>query len=378
MRMVPWGGSERLWHGAATHLLSQGAPVYTRTKKWSPVPRPIEGLAQDGAIISFEERHPSLTLKLLRRVSRAAYQRKWKQRIRDWLRDIDSPHVILSCGSVLDDFSELAHLSDGQVPYVVIVQAAAPEIWPSDDVLAGVTKLLVNARRVFFVSKHNQNDVQQCLGERLSNAEVVWNPVNLDLSFWAAPGGLPVPVVDRLDVACVARLDVGSKGQDILLKTLTREKWRKRDVTVTFYGEGPHRKVLENAVRYWGLERVTFQGQVDNIAHAWSKHNLGVLPSRFEGLPLAVVEAMILGRANVVPGTCGSAEVIEDNVSGFIAAAPAVDALDEALERAWQRRSDLAVMGASAAVRIRQLMPEAPCLTFANRLREIFQARSSI
>src|SRR5262249_17195690 len=104
----------------------------------------------------------------------------------------------------------------------------------------------------------------------------------------------------------------------------------------------------------------------------WDRHNLGVLASRFEGLSLGVMEAMMLGRPNVVTRTGGNSEVVEDNQTGFIANAATVEAFDEALERAWQRRSELSSIGVLGARRIRELSPEDACLEFAERLLVVF------
>ena len=76
--------------------------------------------------------------------------------------------------------------------------------------------------------------------------------------------------------------------------------------------------------------------------------------------------------ANVVTRGCGNSEVVEDNQTGFIANAATVEAFDEALERAWQRRSELSSMGVLAARRIRELTPEDACLGFAERLLGVF------
>jgi glycosyltransferase involved in cell wall biosynthesis len=283
-----------------------------------------------------------------------------------------SPKVIISCGSLLDDFSQLLYLSEGRTPYAVIVQAAGPEIWPYDGHLDVVGKLLINARRVFFVSHHNLEDVQQCLGMELPNAEVIWNPVGRGSALRAMNVTLPQVQEGSLRLACVARLNVHAKGQDVLLKTLALKKWKDRDVSLTLFGEGPHRQVLHNLVRYLGVERVSFAGQVDDIVAIWDRHNLGVLASRYEGLSLAVTEAMMLGRPNVVTRAGGNSEVVEDNQTGFIANAVTIEALDEALERAWQRRSELSSMGLAAARRIRELTPEDACLEFAERLLVVF------
>ena len=368
MTLVPWGGSERLWHEAAKHLLAQGAAVQTQTAPWPCVPRPLEDLAINGAVVTFRASRAPFALRILRQLSPAAYRRKWENRTRDWVSSMPSPKVVISCGSLLDDFSQLLYLSEGRTPYAVIVTAAGPEVWPDDGQLGIVCKLLINARRVFFLSHHNLEDVQQCLDMELPNADVIWSPVNRHSILRAMNVTLPNIREGSLKLACVARLNVHAKGQDVLLKTLALKKWKARDVSLTLFGEGPHRQVLHNLARYLGLERVSFAGQVDDILSVWDRHNLGVLASRFEGLSLAVVEAMMLGRPNVVTRSCGNSEVVEDNQTGFIANAATVEAFDEALERAWQRRSELSSMGVLAARRIRELTPEDPCLEFTERL----------
>src|SRR5438876_4053654 len=316
MALVPWGGSENLWHGAAKHLLARGAAVQTQTAPWPDVPRPLEDLATNGAVVTFRAVRATFALRILTRLSSAAFRRKWENRTRDSVSSMPSPKVVISCGSLLDDFSQLVYLSEGSTPYAVIVQAAGPEIWPDDGQLGVVCKLLINARRVFFVSHHNLEDVQQCLGMELPNAEVIWNPVNGGFTLRAMNVALPNVPEGSVKLACVARLNVHAKGQDVLLKTLALKKWKDRDVSLTVFGEGPHRQALHNLARYLGLERVSFAGQVDDILSVWDKHNLGVLASRYEGLSLAVMEAMMLGRPNVVTRACGNSEIVEENQTG--------------------------------------------------------------
>ena len=372
MTLVPWGGSEKLWHEAAKLLLAQGEAVQTQTAPWPCVPRPLEDLAINGAVVTFRASRAPFALRILRQLSPAAYRRKWENRTRDWVSSMPSPKVVISCGSLLDDFSQLVYLSEGRTPYAVIVTAAGPEVWPDDGQLGIVCKLLINARRVFFLSHHNLEDVQQCLDMELPNADVIWSPVNRHSILRAMNVTLPNIREGSLKLACVARLNVHAKGQDVLLKTLALKKWKARDVSLTLFGEGPHRQVLHNLARYLGLERVSFAGQVDDILSVWDRHNLGVLASRYEGLSLAVMEAMMLGRPNVVTRAGGNSEVVEDNQTGFIANAVTVEAFDEALERAWQRRSELSSMGVLAARRIRELTPEDACLEFAERLLVVF------
>jgi glycosyltransferase involved in cell wall biosynthesis len=171
-----------------------------------------------------------------------------------------------------------------------------------------------------------------------------------------------------LRFACVGRFYPQEKGQDLLIRVLAREKWRGRPVSVTFFGSGQHGVGLAEMAAYHGLETVRFAGFTHDIEAIWASHHALVLPSRAEGLPLVLVEAMLSGRVAIVTDVAGNGEVVEDDVSGFLASAPTEDALDEAMERAWQRRAEWREIGARAAADIRQRVPSDPAGMLAAQL----------
>jgi glycosyltransferase involved in cell wall biosynthesis len=175
-----------------------------------------------------------------------------------------------------------------------------------------------------------------------------------------------------LKLACVGRLYPPAKGQDILIEALADPSWTKREWILTFYGEGEMRRALEHQVNRLQLtDRVVFAGVVDNIQVVWAANHVLVMPSRFEGLPLAIVEAMFCGRPVIATDVGGHSEIIEDGATGFLAKAPTVDAVGLALERAWQKRSDLQQMGERAAQRIRHFVPADPIRIFSDRIMAI-------
>jgi glycosyltransferase involved in cell wall biosynthesis len=109
--------------------------------------------------------------------------------------------------------------------------------------------------------------------------------------------------------------------------------------------------------------------------HIWARNHALAVPSRFEGLPLALVEAMMCGRPAVVTDVAGNSEVIEDGVTGFLADAPTVRSMESALERFWAQRNDLERMGQVAAARIRQLIPPDPVGVFSDKIKELIAAK---
>ena len=79
-----------------------------------------------------------------------------------------------------------------------------------------------------------------------------------------------------------------------------------------------------------------------------------VLPSRFEGMSLAVVKAMLCGRPYVVTDVRGNRELAQDGVNGFLIKGPTVEFLEDAMERAWGNQHRLKGMGEVAARDARQ------------------------
>jgi glycosyltransferase involved in cell wall biosynthesis len=169
-------------------------------------------------------------------------------------------------------------------------------------------------------------------------------------------------------LACVARLDPSAKGQDLLLQVLGHSRWRERPVEVNLFGTGPWEVGLNKLADFLRLKSVRFHGHVDDVSSIWAGNHILVLPSRFEGLPLALVEAMWCGRPAIVTNVAGNAELCADGETGFVAAAPAVELLGQTLEVAWEHRHKWSQMGVAARARVEKLIPKDPVGLFTNQL----------
>jgi glycosyltransferase involved in cell wall biosynthesis len=102
-------------------------------------------------------------------------------------------------------------------------------------------------------------------------------------------------------------------------------------------------------------DRVHFAGHVA-VEKIWEENHILIMPSRQEGMPLAIVEAMWCGRPVVATNVGGNSEVIKDDVSGFVAEAAVAESLGRTLERMWLQRDRLPEIGKLAAVTIREVM----------------------
>jgi glycosyltransferase involved in cell wall biosynthesis len=80
---------------------------------------------------------------------------------------------------------------------------------------------------------------------------------------------------------------------------------------------------------------------------------LVVLPSRSEGLPFALLEAMALGRPVVATAVGGCPEVVDEGRTGLLVPAGDPAALAGAISRLLERPEEARAMGARGADRVR-------------------------
>jgi glycosyltransferase involved in cell wall biosynthesis len=373
-----WGGSEELWAGAAMRLRSKGFRVSAgRSEPWprGPLhPRWVSAAdtgvgVRDFRVHGLERAVPDAFRRFLPAwagsVTRARDGRL-AARIRRFRPDL----AVISQGQAYDGCFPIclpAICRLAGVPYVLICQKAGEIHWPEDEHRELYRRCYRAAAAVFFVSEHNRRTVERQLAMPLPAAEVVRNPF---MAGGEGPQPWPESTDGRLRLACVARMWPLEKSQDVLLNVLAQERWRTRPVEVSFFGDGPMAGGIEEMARSLGLANVRFPGFTPP-AEIWRTHHALVLPSRAEGLPLAQVEAMMCGRPVIVARAGGADEVFRDGEHGFLASAAIEEALDAALERAWQRRAEWPAMGAAAAAHIRTLVPADPCGSFADRLAVI-------
>lgn len=105
-------------------------------------------------------------------------------------------------------------------------------------------------------------------------------------------------------------------------------------------GDGPLRADLESQARELGLEsRFRFLGYRSDMHQVIAALDVYVLPSLWEGLPLALLEAMAMNKLIVCTRVGGNPEIVADAVNGLVVEPGDVDALAAALVRALNDRA---------------------------------------
>lgn len=357
---VPWGGSEYLWAGAAEELARRGVRVSVSVKDWGKPVKQVEQLRAVGCHI-FRRPVPSLARRAVRKLP------PWRDHALRHVRQVGAGAdlVVVSQGSMSDGQPWLDAARTLGLPYSLICEGVAEVWWPGDDAIDTLALAYENARRAFFVSQANLGLARMILATPLSRARVVRNPFNVPYDVRPVWPSKPEA---ELSLALIGRLDPGGKGHDLLIQVLGLPRWRERDIVVTLNGNGSNERSLRRFVEQASLRSIRFGGFTENIEEIWAHHHALILPSRYEGMPLVLVEAMLCGRPAIVTDVGGVRELLRDNVNGFLVKAPTVELLDEAVNRTWENRHRLKEMGEQAAIDVRKFVGPDPVADFVREL----------
>jgi glycosyltransferase involved in cell wall biosynthesis len=151
----------------------------------------------------------------------------------------------------------------------------------------------------------------------------------------------------------VGRLQV-EKGHNLLINIVPQVADRVPDVDFWLAGIGSLRTELENQVDRLGMrDHVRFLGLRQDIPDLMAAADLFVLPSRTEGMPGALLEAMGMGMTAVAFNISGVSEVIQDEKTGLLVPAEDSQALAEAIIRVLTDEKECATLGMQAKLAIR-------------------------
>jgi glycosyltransferase involved in cell wall biosynthesis len=365
----PWGGSEELWKGAALVLLAAGHQVFVNVKEWPQKPSQITELENAGCIVERRKFyiHPSFIKKLTDKLMPFGEKHNTAYNRTAYLKSVNADLVVICQGSNQDGIDWMETCTAGGQKYATVSQAATETLWPPDDLAERLGKGFSNAKQNYFISQNNLKLTIKQTALSYNNCKVVRNPFNVPYN-----SNLTYPAKkDIYNLASVGRVQPDAKGQDILFEVLAMDKWQQRPIAINIYGKGPNINSLKKLAQLWGLKNINFHGHVANVSQIWENNEGLILPSRYEGLPLAVVEASLSGRISIVTDVAGNTEVIKDGITGFIAKAPNAALLDEAMENAWTKRDEWQQIGQLAKEYIKQHVPENPAQVFADELTSL-------
>jgi len=357
-----WGGSEELWYEMAKVALSEGHSV----THLSYLTNGLHPKTQELIKLGMQELHrPSFTnskeIFLLRLASKVFFF--FKKRTNASIKRVfaENPDVVLyngTCYSIVNETRLLNYLFKSGSRLYILGHF-------NDERSSGLTHLQIKhlqkiysfATKVFFVSKRTWKSVEKQLSTIINHAVIVRNPVNLhEVSILDYPEDNSI-----IQMAIVGNLITVHKGQDIILHLLSANKWKSRRWHLNIYGKGPDENTLRDLTKMLGLEnRVTFHGKVNDIRRIWKTNQLLLMPSHMEGMPLAVVEAMICGRVAIVTDVGGNTEWISHGITGFVANKADISSIEKSMDEAFEQQNQWKNIGKAAHERAIQLYDPHP------------------
>lgn len=143
-----------------------------------------------------------------------------------------------------------------------------------------------------------------------NSLEIVTGSVNIDKKL--------IRNERNIDVALVGRLTEYKRADRFIIAM--EEVVRKiPDASIKLIGDGPERQTLENLVKKLGLEKnIEFLGQRLDVTRLLGNTKVFVLTSRWEGVSIAMLEAMGLGAVPVVSDVGDLRDFAQNNITGFV------------------------------------------------------------
>lgn len=182
-----------------------------------------------------------------------------------------------------------------------------------------------------------------------SRTHVIGNWIELT---WQENVPPPAAVGDTVNVLYMGWLHP-LKGADVLIEGLARSREKFTDCRFVLCGDGSERPALEAAAAKSGVN-VEFRGWVHDAQKlaAFAESDIVVLPSRTEGMPNVLLEAMSVGRPVVATKVGSVPDLVEDGVEGLLVPSEDPDAFAAAILRLADDRALRLRLGAAGRQKI--------------------------
>lgn len=186
---------------------------------------------------------------------------------------------------------------------VIVADRNDPRFVPGNPMVRKARDFLYRfADGIVLQTTHNQAYFSKTVQRK---SAVIYNPIDL-----GDKAGLALRTDKKKRIVSVGRL-MPQKNQIMLLEVFARLRQQYPEHTLTIYGEGPARQDLEAEIARLGLTgAVELPGSVKDVHDRMADAQLFVLPSNYEGMPNALIEAMCLGLPVISTKVSGATDLV--------------------------------------------------------------------
>ncbi|GLV57021.1 hypothetical protein KDH_38590 [Dictyobacter sp. S3.2.2.5] len=181
---------------------------------------------------------------------------------------------------------------------------------------------------VIVLSRRSEHYVK---ANKFDDLEIQLIPNGVDVARFHPQSQLAVTPERARTVVCVSKAR-WEKGLDVLLQAWHLVHAQQPEARLVIVGSGPVLPQLEQLAAALGIaESVEFAGLQSDVPGQLQRGLIGILPSRWEGMPNALLEAMGSGLACIATRVSGSEDVIESGVNGLLVESEDYTAMAQAL-----------------------------------------------
>ncbi|MCB2154415.1 glycosyltransferase family 4 protein [bacterium] len=275
------------------------------------------------------------------------------------LRRGPKPDVIVSFHSIPSGMPALPLSILWRVPHIVLFRGGdVPGFLPQDLAKMHARTLWLNRAIVnqAKVAAANSAGLRRMASQAFPSKEIGVLANGVDSRVFTPPE-------DRKGRDCLTFIFAGrmtnQKGLNVLVRAVKAAtekrpglKWR-----AVLIGEGPVREEIEALVSECGLTgKFEFPGWVERrrMAAHYQNADILVFPSRYEGMPNVVLEAMSAGLPVVGTHVAGTEELVKEELNGFLVEKDDIDALADRIGRLIDDEDLRLRMGAASRDQIEQ------------------------
>ncbi len=334
---MPWGGSEILWVAAAGEALNQGHEVLISVFDWSQQHSLINSLKNSGATMILRRKfYPSFRDRFKKKMLNFFLQVGNKSTYHDYFIQFESDQIFFNLAGgdeIATDADLMLFVRQTTTPYSIFIHSLSTERYFNDEIKNNFKFVLDKAEYIFFTSKMQIDLLEWQLGIVIDNAKVINHPIR------ELTNSCKVRHRKDLNLAIIGSLVTRWKGQDSVIRILSKENWCHLNWHLNIYGDGPDRNDLEQMIKTHRLSsKVTLLGHTDSINELFDENDLILIPSKQDSGPIVLFEAMFAGKPVVGSFMGAMPEYIVSGLNGVLADATDEISFEIAMWRAWQQR----------------------------------------
>lgn len=253
--------------------------------------------------------------------STLSYYRKSVFYIRKQVKSVN-PDVIVSYGDYINFISILA-TRNLKIPVFVSDRSSPDKPFPA--FVNQMRKYCYPfAQGILAQTERAKQQKQTMLGDKYDNIRIIPNPIRPIITY---------SEIEKENIILGVGRHYYVKGLDRLIKAFAKGAMNNWKLVIA--GDyGPETEALQSLVKELDIKaQVEFLGPVKEIDKVFSKAKIYVLPSRSEGFPNALIEAMAHGLPSVAFDiVAGPAEIIKDKINGILIKDDDIDGMADAIK----------------------------------------------